>query len=1006
MRRAQDSPRTRSRRMAPELSVRSLHATIARLRAVLQGKPVLVSVSIFLVAVTVIVGLGLSSLDQAHPRERLGFTHGLSDASGELTYELIESRIDRFPLKARQFETNRRIEPTWLRTEMPARVQPGVQVFEIASRHLISAEVWVRERGSGRLVLQDKADNDVPGERLSSNGSGFHFLFSPEPGVDYQITARVVSVSVSKVDAFVWNPTEFTQARRTYQMASGFLFGALAVLSVSVLLAGFRSQDPNLFVMAGWLVTSLAMAGMTEGFILHWARPWMSYEDMPALRQLAMTLYGYFSVQATKILITDELKRFGGYRLLRVIEVATLVAIVMAQVLPFWRIIHILWTIYGVGASALIGMTLFVAFKARTASSKWYMSATLIQLGVSILVILSAAHIIGSLPSGVNLVGSTLVSAFLTLVALAEKHAAQFHASEVSRQTATTLLQRYEESYNRSRMGLFTVSPDLRLKRCNQAFQELMAHHGKKVCDADLEHVFAGCVPPDAAAQLIRLDAQVQFDVRVAGADQVERILECSLTRTVDTVEGTLTDVTDLRKGMQALRQAADVDSLTGLLNRRAMHPAFSKAFVESRHGVRSWLVLINLECYRRINQLYGALAGDYVLQQAAARLKEAVPAGATLARGVGSNFIVVTSESSKDVVEAQLRTMHKALCGSPYTYGSTTLTLSARIRALDLNACPDEQAAFDVVERLASSTGGPEPVYAAETFDPRLQKELAFTGSIRILREHLPLSRLTLHFQPIISLAAPHRSFNAEALLRVREEDRLVPPSQLLLAAEQAGLMPEVDRWAVSHVLRAVESTPVLRELPGFVTLNLSGASLNDPQFVDHLLGVLKDHPKSVDRLVFEIPESTALVDLSATRQIADSLRTLGAGVALDDFGRGYTSFAYLKEIPADYLKIDGTFVRDMAQSNANFSIVRSLVEIAHRLDIRCIAEWTESLERLRMLQEIDVDFAQGWGLASPMSLADLRKADTALSLIQDPMTRLNLQALDYSRSARQPSF
>jgi EAL domain-containing protein (putative c-di-GMP-specific phosphodiesterase class I) len=197
---------------------------------------------------------------------------------------------------------------------------------------------------------------------------------------------------------------------------------------------------------------------------------------------------------------------------------------------------------------------------------------------------------------------------------------------------------------------------------------------------------------------------------------------------------------------------------------------------------------------------------------------------------------------------------------------------------------------------------------------------------------------------QPIMSLSIPHGSLNFEVLLRMNDElGKPVPTDRLIAAAETSGRMGVIDRWVLSNVLNWLNANQNQLKHTRFVCMNLSGASLNDERFLQDVYSMLEQNIHVVGHLCLEITESVALHDLINTRRFVDKVRSYVAKVALDDFGAGYTSFSYLKELTADLLKIDGSFIVNMNRHPANIAIVEAIVSLARNLGMKTIAEWAE---------------------------------------------------------------
>jgi EAL domain-containing protein (putative c-di-GMP-specific phosphodiesterase class I) len=243
------------------------------------------------------------------------------------------------------------------------------------------------------------------------------------------------------------------------------------------------------------------------------------------------------------------------------------------------------------------------------------------------------------------------------------------------------------------------------------------------------------------------------------------------------------------------------------------------------------------------------------------------------------------------------------------------------------------------------------------------------------------------IEMQPIMSLKRPNESLNFEVLLRMREPDgSVVTAAPVISAAEKSGRAGVIDRWVLASTLDWITANSARLPNTRFVCMNLSGASLNDERFVQDTLEILASRSAVTDRLCIEITESVALHDLDNTRRFIEQVRAYGVKVALDDFGAGYTSFSYLKELPADVLKIDGNFIVNINAHPANVAIVEAIVNLAVNLGMKTIAEWAEDAATVRTLAEIGVDYVQGWAVARAQAPERLLQVKSSADFIEDP--------------------
>lgn len=240
-------------------------------------------------------------------------------------------------------------------------------------------------------------------------------------------------------------------------------------------------------------------------------------------------------------------------------------------------------------------------------------------------------------------------------------------------------------------------------------------------------------------------------------------------------------------------------------------------------------------------------------------------------------------------------------------------------------------------------------------------------------LNEGIVKQRLVLFKQEIIPLQNDERTFY-EFLLRMRGNNgELILPGAFIPAAERYNLMPIVDRWVIENVLIYIKTEYAKKAIvPGKVKffINLSGASLSDDTFFDFVIDKIESSEISPDFLCFEITETSALSDMKKTIDFINLVRSKGSSFALDDFGSGMCSYGYLKSLPVDFLKIDGSFVSDMMEDPMDYAIVESINKISHIIGLKTIAEYVENDEVLKELIKLGIDFAQGFGISRPSAL------------------------------------
>lgn len=399
-------------------------------------------------------------------------------------------------------------------------------------------------------------------------------------------------------------------------------------------------------------------------------------------------------------------------------------------------------------------------------------------------------------------------------------------------------------------------------------------------------------------------------------------------------------------------------DPLTKLPN----HDALKAHLERTRADTQGGLLLLDLDNLRRVNQTVGYAAGDHLLIAVADRLRRALGSEDLLARVGGGQFGVVLEGRSQSEVEETAQRLRQVVAQEPFMVRGRQLILTISVGAAPLGA---QISAHEVMGQaytalMAAKEQGKDQVVCLTAIALDEAEGLALQ-----IKAALRSERFELHYQPVVRLHTEDPHFY-EVLLRMRSEGgELVWPGEFLGVAERTGLMPAIDRWVLDRALRTLRTTPSINLL-----VNLSGQSLNDPTFLSGLEAKLLEHQEVVPRLTLEVTESTSVQELSALHLWMKRLQQIGCRFALDDFGSGFSSFAYLKALPVDIVKIDGSFIQHLDSDEASRSMVKAITSVAHSMGKQVIAEWVETDQVAQLLKEYGVEFGQGfyWGRPAPM--------------------------------------
>jgi diguanylate cyclase (GGDEF)-like protein len=460
---------------------------------------------------------------------------------------------------------------------------------------------------------------------------------------------------------------------------------------------------------------------------------------------------------------------------------------------------------------------------------------------------------------------------------------------------------------------------------------------------------------------------------------EVEAVLQKLAREDREIVEGALAKA---EKTEAELRYLADHDSLTGLLNRRCFRAKLDRhVSFSARYGGQGAVMIIDIDGLKEVNDRLGHQPGDNLIRQVAEILRRRVRATDIVARLSGDEFAVLMPQTDTGGA-LQLGEDLRAEVAEAFPEGSDLgmATISVGITMFggkrDVGAeavlVAADQAMYRAKEEGRNRIAlfhGPEEAKRS----PRRGQ----TTSARI-RDALTQNRLSLATQPIRSLASGGIE-RYELLLRMTGDDgELLPAASFIDVAERSGMMQELDRWVVARALELLAK----RERAGApvsLHVNLSGASLTDVSVLEFIERRLDEGDADPSRCTFEITRTARIDDYETAMGFADRLTEFGCEVAIDDYGAGFSPFQYLKALPFDVIKIDGSFVREMPRNDADQLTVKAIVEIARGLGKTTIAEFVQDDETTRMLREYGVDMAQGFHLGRPVDATESLFAEAA---------------------------
>lgn len=438
-------------------------------------------------------------------------------------------------------------------------------------------------------------------------------------------------------------------------------------------------------------------------------------------------------------------------------------------------------------------------------------------------------------------------------------------------------------------------------------------------------------------------------------------------------------DVSHSRHLAHQLSWQASHDALTGLANRREFESVMAQLWDSAHaHNKHHALLYMDLDQFKVVNDTCGHAAGDELLRQLAIIIDTQVREGDSLFRLGGDEFAVLLTGCPVSRAEAIANEIRQSIEAFRFTWQNNSFAIGVSIGLVPITADSESLSQLLAAADAACYTAkdkGRNRVQVYEASDTELAVRKGEMQWLPRINQALEENRFLLYYQEIVSISDGEGAdiVQYEVLLRLRDEQgQIVPPQAFIPAAERYNLMPSIDRWVIRNTLTWIANHAACLQDVSMVYINLSGQSLNDETFVPFVAEQLHAVGALSVRIGFEITETAAVANLTRAMQFMNTIKALGCSFALDDFGSGMSSFAYLKSLPVDKIKIDGFFVRDILSDKIDFAMVEAINRIGHVMGIETVAEFVENEAILQKLKEIGVDYAQGYGIHIPAPLED----------------------------------
>ena len=441
-------------------------------------------------------------------------------------------------------------------------------------------------------------------------------------------------------------------------------------------------------------------------------------------------------------------------------------------------------------------------------------------------------------------------------------------------------------------------------------------------------------------------------------------------------LRGTIADITKEKELAAELKYQATHDALTGLHNRRELDNQLELSVNKFKDNDEQFsLMIMDLDKFKMVNDGGGHAAGDALLKIFAKVITTQVGDNGVVARLGGDEFAVIVNTTDIAVVKEIAENIRRAIESHSFNWNKITYQVGISIGVAPASEHLDTPEAIalaaDSCCMKAKESGKNQVRVYSETDDDYhvFQEEALWISRIN---EAIDEDTFILFKQSIVRINNRDGENHFEILLRMANpEGGIWTPNLFLPVAERNNMMPKIDQWVVTNAIKWLQTQSIEDNSNFCMNINLSAESLADAEFCEFLVDYLQDN-KSLNKYVcLEMTETAAMVNFNETLELLTSLKQLGCTIALDDFGTGFSSLSHIRELPLDYIKIDGVFVQEIHNSELDQALVKSVAEIAKVLQIKTVAEFVDSEEALEMLGKLDIDYAQGYLFSKPEELS-----------------------------------
>lgn len=858
-------------------------------------------------------------------------------------------------------------------------------LLELGYPLLDDIEFFLIDPKTNTSLYQFKTGDKLQFSERPVDQATFVFPIKLNPQQEVRVLFKVKTESAMQVPITLWEPMAFNSSTQAKSLFFGSIMGIIAIMALYNLFLFMSVRDTSyLFFslcLCGYIIFEAALSGI--GYQVFWSHfPYWNEVSILVSANISLAALLMFS----RNFLSLESSLPSAHKWFRLLAYIGFLNVSLSLIFPYHMMILVslayalIAPVLGYSAGIYLWKTGFKPARYYTIAFTTFIAAVAIMVFAKIRILPTSFFSENAIH-----IGAIAVVSLLSF-ALADRINRERNEKESAQFNAINNLEKYREVYERALEGMFQMNSSGELLDCNPAFASLLGSNSV----TDLKHMdlnVLNIIPTeeesrDAFMDKLKTKGYV-FGYEAECRNINDEIFWASIHARVayseedtDIIEGSIVDITDKKHSEQKLEFLAKHDSLTGLINRSEFESRLEDALGKFyTNHVGHCLLFLDLDQFKIVNDTSGHRAGDELLKCLSQVLKDNARTRDSIARLGGDEFAILLERCPLEKAEEVANTLRRKIADYKFNWEGKLFTVGASIGIVPID---HDHPSIDEIFSLADTAcygakdAGRNCIMVHSPKSNEVMQRQSEMRQVSFLKEAIKQDQLVLYKQYISNAEHEATGGHYEILVRMLKDDEVVLPGAFLPAAERYNAIVEVDKWVVENYLKWLASNPEEQKSLVQVNINLSGQTLGDAEFPDFLEEMFTKYKVPTEKICLEITESTAVRSLSQTNAFISRLKLRGIKFALDDFGSGFSSYSYLKNLKVDSVKIDGSFVRNITNDAIDRSMVESIASVAKVIGIKTVAEFVENAETLSLLNELGVNFTQGYHIHKPCPLDD----------------------------------